>query len=955
MQASSAAFAGAQWLFTIGSDTGVPNVDGLVSVSGFKPQGNQPEVVAVMERALAYGARAVFFEAQRHGHPPVAQAFIFDAKDHPDELRFAELHKRLWSWGGVPLIYRAAPGIIQLFRCAHQPDFSGPGDAPIYNPIETLRIGAEIAQLDVWWDAERIRNGAIWDDPDACKRMLSATKSAHRKLVAGVRVLAKQLADSELLSASLRRRLLILSLLIAYLEERSVLLPEDFNQVLPGASQFFEVLGNGPALVKLLGSLEDRFNGHVFRLGDDEREALVTSADLSSYARLVQGYEDESGQANFWRLYSFRDLPVELISNIYQLFVKDAASSIYTPPALVRLMLEEVLSWERIDALMAGKGVILDPACGSGVFLVEAYKRLVLHWRSRNQWARPGVDQLRHLLQRVHGVDLEEAAVELAAFSLCLSLCDALEPEEIRKSIKLFPRLGGETLHASCFFEAKAKGVLNAPVSVLVGNPPFESSLTTEAALASAKDYARTYGGLADNQIAYLFLHEGMKILEPGGVLAMIEPSGFLYNQYASGFRQTFFKNWNVRELLDFVSVRGLFKKGDADPKVVVVVSEAAPPRSDSRLLHAVFRRNGRATAEQGFDIDYYDLHWVQNSDAAECRDIWRANLLGGGRVHDFINRLRSYPTLRDYATKQQWDFGEGYIAGQKGISKPAGHIVGKPLLPTTGLSADGIDVNSFGLVPKQAIKDTKTERRFTPPLLLIKEHEDLYHGLWEGHYLTYKHEIVGFAAPRGQVKQLRDIEQWLKTDSIALRAYIAGISPRLFTQRATAILSADVLALPYSEDQDLDLSANERIIASDIVEHQRDFIRLGAGAPVMRTASIDALTLFDETFTRQIAAVYDSAPIRALPAQWFSGSICKAFVFGKGEVDWSGTDELRSKLDALLKEKRGRSLTITRIVRLYDENFLFLLKPDRHRFWTRSVALRDADDVMADLRAQGF
>lgn len=92
-----------------------------------------------------------------------------------------------------------------------------------------------------------------------------------------------------------------------------------------------------------------------------------------------------------------------------------------------------------------------------------------------------------------------------------------------------------------------------------------------------------------------------------------------------------------------------------------------------------------------------------------------------------------------------------------------------------------------------------------------------------------------------GGVKQLRDIEQWLKTDSMALRAYIAGISPRLFTQRATAILSADVLALPYSEDRDLDLSVNERIIASDIVEHQRDFIRLGAGAPIMRTASIDA------------------------------------------------------------------------------------------------------------------
>ncbi len=51
-------------------------------------------------------------------------------------------------------------------------------------------------------------------------------------------------------------------------------------------------------------------------------------------------------------------------------------------------MLEESLSWERLDRLRERSEIILDPSCGSGVFLVEAYKRLVLHWRSRNQWQK---------------------------------------------------------------------------------------------------------------------------------------------------------------------------------------------------------------------------------------------------------------------------------------------------------------------------------------------------------------------------------------------------------------------------------------------------------------------------------------------------------------------------------------------------------------------------------------
>jgi len=101
-------------------------------------------------------------------------------------------------------------------------------------------------------------------------------------------------------------------------------------------------------------------------------------------------------------------------------------------------MLDEALSWERLDRLQRNKEIVLDPSCGSGVFLVEAYKRLVLHWRSRNEWKRPGVNVLKGLLTRVHGIDLEEGAAELAAFSLCLALCDALEPETIRAASNSF-------------------------------------------------------------------------------------------------------------------------------------------------------------------------------------------------------------------------------------------------------------------------------------------------------------------------------------------------------------------------------------------------------------------------------------------------------------------------------------------------------------------------------------
>lgn len=122
-----------------------------------------------------------------------------------------------------------------------------------------------------------------------------------------------------------------------------------------------------------------------------------------------------------------------------------------------------------------------------------------------------------------------------------------------------------------------------------------------------------------------------------------------------------------------------------------------------------------------------------------------------------------------------------------------------------------------------------------------------------------------------------------------------------------------------------------------------------------MKQEGSPALPNFASVFTRQISAIYKKNPLRALEQQTWPGVICQPFVFGKGKVDWSGADELGDKLDALLHEQQGTSLHVTRIARIYDGRFVFLLKPDRLRYWLRSIALRDADETLADLRAQGF
>jgi hypothetical protein len=443
--------------------------------------------------------------------------------------------------------------------------------------------------------------------------------------------------------------------------------------------------------------------------------------------------------------------------------------------------------------------------------------------------------------------------------------------------------------------------------------------------------------------------------LERGGVLSMLQQYNFLYNQKSLGFRRNFIKCWDVREILDFISVRGLFQKGGADTKVVVVVAEAQPAPSKRQILHATFRRSGRTDAEQGFDIDYYDLHWLPRILVLENDDVWRSNLLGGGRVLAFIDRKKKYRTLKEFAVQSDWEVGEGWILGNPKDGRPSGHIVGKPCIEPDMLSDSEIKVLPKSRVPNRPIQWPRRPEIYSPPLLLIHKHEDLAFGIWNKSYMTYQHTILGISAANGNRDALKKAASWLAKEKRSLQAIIALSGTAALASKATAVLSDDILELPFPQDEKLDISQHEKIIVDDIVDYYRELVRLGEDSDAMKKPGVPALPVFNNVFAARINAVYKKNKLRALAPQAWPGVVCQPYIFGKGDVDWNGAEELKNKLNNLLKEKKG-NINITRIARLYDGNTgIYLLKPDRLRYWLRSVALRDADETLADLIEQGF
>ena len=121
--------------------------------------------------------------------------------------------------------------------------------------------------------------------------------------------------------------------------------------------------------------------------------------------------------------------PIELISSIYEMFAHgedseraETQSVHYTRLCLVELMLSLAMTG------MEDTVRVLDPACGSGVFLVEMFRRLA--WAKARRLRRPLTREELHEMLRtqVFGIDIDRDAVYVAAFSLYLALLE-LDPD----------------------------------------------------------------------------------------------------------------------------------------------------------------------------------------------------------------------------------------------------------------------------------------------------------------------------------------------------------------------------------------------------------------------------------------------------------------------------------------------------------------------------------------------
>ena len=179
-----------------------------------------------------------------------------------------------------------------------------------------------------------------------------------------------------------------------------------------------------------------------------------------------------------FQAYDFRHIPVETLSSIYEQFLHaqqkgESDGAYYTPEVLADYLLSEINS---VRALQPGM-TVCDPACGSGIFLVLAYRRLIeMELAATKNTGSLTPARLRDiLLNSIYGVERHRDACNVTMFSLILTLLHYVKPPELHANRRFqFPSLLNTRIFCDDFFNTRlALPVPKRGFDVIAGNPPW--------------------------------------------------------------------------------------------------------------------------------------------------------------------------------------------------------------------------------------------------------------------------------------------------------------------------------------------------------------------------------------------------------------------------------------------------------------------------------------------------
>lgn len=443
---------------------------GVVLCNSIPPECS-PEILFGIDTAKRFFADAVYFRHFSDGRVSIPQIYFFDytLRNVSNEDK-KDIHKRMWSGYVVPIYIIVEKSSVSIFDARTKAQ-----TGKEHYVEELLRLsGTGIKEFD----AAFFDDGMFWEE-EQYKKKFQFEESATKDLIRGLKEVHKNFQEKSGLDKHVSLKLLVQSLLIKYLEERdessqSGYFAKTYFKKNFDCTKFCEIIREGK-LLALLDHLAEDFNGKIFEW-DKEKEKEARESIQKSEVKILASYLDgniENNQYVIWRLYSFSHLPVEVISSVYEELLTDSKDIVYTPEMVVSTLIDESMPLKEPRENFR----LIDVSCGSGIFLVKAYKRIIQWWRYA-EWlktgnlSKPSLDVLKRLLKNsIYGIDIEDDAVRLAVFSLALAMLDEVDLNPPTWQKLKFPDFSKNIKKADFFKYISAN--IDDTYDLVIGNPPF--------------------------------------------------------------------------------------------------------------------------------------------------------------------------------------------------------------------------------------------------------------------------------------------------------------------------------------------------------------------------------------------------------------------------------------------------------------------------------------------------
>ena len=905
---------------------------------------------------------------------------LFFEKQIDRDITVKDISRSVWN-AQIPVVIFCDDNAVRFFNGT-----SLEHDSWCIREVNSVDLDAcdERSDFSFW----NISDPLFWDkyNKDYSKERL------NQSLLKNITYLTDQLQNTYKIDFA--TKLVLRLIFIRYLIDRGVDLDyRGFDgSIQESQREFLNIISNKRTMYELFAHLKTKFNGNLFELGNEMDSMNLTDDVFMLLKRFFEGNEElDNGQYFLFKMYDFNLIPIELISNVYEILLgaKDRKkdNAFYTPNYLVEYILDHVTN----GTLKAKQEFsVLDPACGSGVFLVNSYRRMVEEHLNGEQYSKDDEMLKRLLTDNIFGVDINEAAVEVTIFSLYLTVLDYKNPKTL-KSFKL-PNLKGSNLFVGDFFdEEKMKVLERRHFDYIIGNPPW-GNVKTGLHMSYCKKHG--YSKMQqNNEICRSFVFRAKDFApDHTTTCCFVLHSKILYNkrQPAQEFRKFLLKNTKINGILELSAVRKLVFEHAKAPAAVLSFQFSMEQLSSNTIVYTTVMPNLFYKLFHVFVIEKRDIKYIPQELLLSNDWAWKTVLFGTSFDVSIIKKLkhkfnRFQEILNQQEPKLTCANGIQYLDGDD----DALYLKGRDFL-TGGIDHFSIDYRTLKTFDKEKIHRARAKNKnvFEPPYVVIAKGLDMDNYKIKGAYsersFVSSDAIYILKGEDEQKDFLYNMEGLLNSSLYAYFNIMLGSSvgtereqrfmgevfeyPYTFSKKCVEIV--DNIHLKKNNMEYVDLTEVEKLLDSTIMEefgvNGDVFIdyALHVCAMELLNKNIDKIYRrildtdmreYSRCFYEHFTAVYNRAEkyihINLYPAVGDGYAVMELMIADKNEEQGIFVEDAKSQEKEILSKfgvyAYNEKFYQIKDVTYFSTDSFYIIKPNRYKYWHPAIAKIDLADVV--------